>query len=363
MVDFFYLFAISFGVTFISIPIIRPIACFVGLVDKPGGRKRHEGEIPLIGGISIFLGLVLCVFFEALPTTVFIRLLIVGSGLMVVVGALDDRLDISAAARLLAQAMIALIFVYGLEIRVSSLGQFGGVDIILPHFFSVLVSMFAVMAVTNAFNMLDGIDGLVGTIVLISFSGLGVVSYISGLNDIQGICIGLVASTLAFLIFNIYGRVGRKSFSKAFMGDAGSMFLGLILAVLLMSATTMSSHASISAPGILWFVLLPITDMATTIYRRIKAGRSPLSPDRTHIHHILSRAGLNKYQVLFFLSIVQLGLVVVGIFTVIADMPDYFTYLLIVLFVCFYQYLIYRCWKMVRWMKKTMSLQNVVNRV
>lgn len=363
MVNSNYLFVISFGITFILIPLIRPLACSIGLVDRPGGRKKHAGEVPLTGGISIFFSLALCVFFELMPSSVFTRLLIVGSGLMVVVGALDDRLDISAAARLLAQAMIALIFVYGLGIKINDVGYFGGFPVDLPNSISVFLSMFAVMAVINAFNMFDGIDGLVGTLALISFGGLGIVSCLGGLDDVLAICVGLVASTSAFLIFNIYGRVERKSISKAFMGDAGSMFLGLILAVLLMDVTTKSTVLNVSAPVVLWFVLLPLTDMVTTIYRRVKAGRSPLSPDRTHVHHILTRAGLSKYQVLFFLSFVQLMLVVWGIVSVVIGIPDYLSYILLIVFVCLYQYSIYRCWKMVRWMRKTVSFQNVVNRV
>lgn len=354
---------VAFAVTFFLIPAIKPIACFVGLVDRPGGRKKHLGEVPLTGGISIFFGLAICVFFEIIPSSVFTRLLVVGSGLMVFVGALDDRLNISAAPRLFAQAMIALIFVYGLEIKINDLGCFGDSCVELPGSIGALMSMIAVIAVINAFNMFDGIDGLVGTLATIGFAGLAIVSYIAGFAEILSICVSLIASIFAFLIFNIYGSVERKSFSKAFMGDAGSMFLGLILAVLLLDVTSKSEAVNVNTPAVLWFVLLPLTDMATTIYRRVKAGRSPLSPDRTHVHHILSRAGLSKYQVLFFLSLVQLMLVVVGIVSVIIGMSDYLNYVFVILFVCLYQYSIYKCWKMVRWVRKSLGFQNVFNRV
>lgn len=360
MFPFLNLFFVSFVVAFLMIPAIRPLAFYVGLVDKPGGRKRHSGSVPLTGGISIFLALLISVFFELIPGSMLVRLLIVGAGLMVLIGALDDRLDISARIRLLAQALIALIFVYGLGVKITDIGEIGDILIRLPTFLSLILSVTAVIATVNAFNMLDGVDGLVGTLAMISFGGLAVIARVMGVVDIVGISVCLVAAILAFLIFNVYGSTEKRSFSKAFMGDAGSMFLGLILSVLLLSLQGGGvTSTRVSPLVVLWFVLFPITDMATTIYRRVRAGRSPLAADRTHIHHIMLRMGFGKYQVVVLLSLLQTLLVSVGIFVALGYVSDSVAYILAASFIAAYQYAIHRCWKMIRWIRRYFSVNKL----
>jgi UDP-GlcNAc:undecaprenyl-phosphate/decaprenyl-phosphate GlcNAc-1-phosphate transferase len=342
----------AFAVTFILIPTIKPVACFIGLVDKPGGRKQHDGLIPLTGGISIFAGLLASVFFS-LDQTDFVRVLVVGGAMMVAVGAFDDRYDISARFRLVAQLLIAVLFTYGFGVKITQLGDLLGLGVIELGFLSNVFTVICIMALINALNMLDGIDGLVGTISGISLLGLAMLMYRGENYELAEICLVLFFSIIAFLIFNVFGSPSRGTLSKVFMGDAGSMFLGLALAVLLTRGTQeLNSKIAIGPVSALWFVLLPVCDMATTIARRLKRGRSPLAPDRTHIHHILLRAGFNKYQTLIILGGVQLLFVCVAITIYYTKCPDSMGFLLAVFLVLSYQALISRSWRFVRWTRR-----------
>lgn len=347
---------VAFAVTFFLIPAIKPIACFVGLVDKPGGRKKHDGMIPLTGGISIFAGMLASVLFSV-EQTEFIRGLVVGGAMMVAVGAFDDRYDISARFRLVAQLLIAILFTYGLGVKVNSLGDLFGFGVVELGYFSNVFTIICIIALINALNMLDGIDGLVGTLSGVSFLGLAMLLNRVGDFELAAACLCLCFSIFAFLIYNLFGSPDRKRFGKVFMGDAGSMFLGLMLAVLLVrSSQYRGAESAINPVGVLWFVLLPITDMATTIGRRIRRGRSPLAPDRTHIHHIFLRSGFTKYQTLMILGLVQAALVSVGMVLSFSDGFAVVGFFLALVAVVLYQLMINRSWRIVRWSRRRLGL-------
>lgn len=347
---------VAFGVTFFLIPAIKPIACFVGLVDKPGGRKKHDGLIPLTGGISIFAGMLGSVLF-AVEQTEFVRVLIVGGAMMVAVGAFDDRYDISARFRLIAQLLIAILFTYGLGVKVNSLGDLFGFGVVELGYFANIFTIICIIALINAFNMLDGIDGLVGTLSGISFLGLAILLNRVGDFDLAAVCLCVCFSIFAFLIYNLFGSPERKCFGKVFMGDAGSMFLGLMLAVLLVRGSQYyGPESAIDPVGVLWFVLLPITDMATTIGRRLRRGRSPLAPDRTHIHHIFLRSGFTKYQTLVILGIVQLVLVSIGMVVSLTEGMAAIGFFLALTVVVIYQVMLNRSWRIVRWSRRRFGL-------
>jgi UDP-GlcNAc:undecaprenyl-phosphate GlcNAc-1-phosphate transferase len=348
---------VAFAVTFFMIPAIKPIACFIGLVDRPGGRKRHEGMIPLTGGISIFVGMLASIL-GSVEQTEFVRVLIVGGAMMVAVGAFDDRYDISARFRLVAQFLIAVLFTYGLGVKITSVGNLFGFGEIELGFVANIFTIVCIIALINALNMLDGIDGLVGTLSGISLLGLAMLLHRVGNHDLAATCLCLCFAILAFLIFNLFGSPNHRALSKVFMGDAGSMFLGLMLAVLLVRGSQIyrGVEVAIDPVGVLWFVLLPITDMATTIGRRLRRGRSPLAPDRTHIHHILLRSGFSKYQALTILGGVQLILVSIGMIVSLSQGIDVIGFVLAVIAVACYQLMINRSWRIVRWSRRRLGL-------
>jgi UDP-GlcNAc:undecaprenyl-phosphate GlcNAc-1-phosphate transferase len=347
----FAVLLVAFLITFGMVKLLQPLAYLIELVDRPGGRKRHDGVIPLIGGIAIFAGIFLTAYlFLDQPT--FIRMFMVGGGFMVFLGALDDRYDLSPRLRLVGQILVASVFVYGLNIYLANFGNLLNLGDIQVGWFGYLLAMLSLVGVVNAFNMLDGIDGLIGSFGLISFVGLAYLFGNSGHVNLALLCILFIGAVSAFLIFNIWGKPNRqKKINKIFMGDAGSMFLGLALGVLLIYGSQ-AEVAAFDPIVAIWFVLLPMTDMFTLMYRRIRRGRSPVAPDRTHIHHILIRAGFKPWQALYILVLVQVVLVLFGIATSLYELPEYVSFGMALGFVGIYQILMKRSWRFIRWSKR-----------
>ena len=342
--------ATAFVITFVIIKTLKPIACAIGLVDKPGGRKTHMGAVPLVGGIAIFGGVFVSAYlFINQPP--FVRLFMLGGGFLVFMGALDDRYDLSARFRLVGQFLVASIFVYGLEINFNSFGNLVGMGDIRVGWLGFPLAILSIIGAINAFNMLDGMDGLVGSIGLVSFIGLIYLLGASGNMTLSLLCMAFAGALAAFLVFNLWGGKPFIKSSKIFMGDAGSMFIGLSLGVLLIYASQLEPIAFQPVTA-MWFVLLPMTDMVTIVYRRLKRGRSPMAPDRTHIHHVLMRAGFSGRQTLLIMVLCQGLLVAVGVFGSVFEVAESVSFIGILLFMGFYQLLMKRSWKFIRWNKR-----------
>ena len=331
--------------------LLIPIAVLFDLVDVPGGRKEHDGSIPLIGGIAVFCAAAINILIFA-DSSLFVRFFLVGCSIMVLIGAMDDRYQLNARFRLFAQLAIAAVFAYGLELTIASYGDLLGMGEIKTGYAAIPLTVLSIVAAINGFNMMDGVDGLVGSMGLVSYIALAILFGFAGDNTASLICFSFIGALITFLVFNIQGRPGEgHRLSKIFMGDAGSMLVGLSIAVLLVYGSQISpvnSSPAFEPVVALWFVLLPVTDMATIMYRRIRRGRSPMSADRTHIHHILMRAGLSKVQTLACLMAVHVFFISAGITMSLASVPAVISTLVAFLFILFYQYLMRHAWKFVR---------------
>ena len=341
---------VAFFFSFLFVKILQPIATWLHLVDRPGGRKRHSGVIPLVGGVAIYLSVFLTALIF-LDQPIFIRFFLLAGGLIVFMGMLDDRYELSARLRLAGQVLIASIFVYGLDVHIESFGNIFGLGEIKPGIWGYPLTVLSLVGVINAFNMLDGMDGLVGSIVSVGMIGLVGLFGVSGHPNLQLLCMIFIGAISAFLIFNIWGGVEKPRLGKVFMGDSGSMFLGLSLGVLVIygSQEPVSSFSPVTA---LWIVLLPMTDMFTIMYRRLKRGKSPLEPDRTHIHHILIRSGFSKKQTLNIMVGVQGLFVALGVVLLQQNMPESLSFCFIAALVICYQIMMARCWRLMRWTRR-----------
>jgi len=342
--------AVSFVIAFIVVKALKPLAYWADLVDKPGGRKNHQGVIPLIGGVAIYasVSITSLIFLEQ---PLIIRLFLLSGGLIVFMGMVDDRYELSARFRLLGQLLICGIFVYGLDVHIASFGNIFGMGELSAGWLGYPLTVLSLMGVINAFNMLDGLDGLVGTITMVCFAGFVALFGATGDATFQLLCMSFVGAIGAFLIFNIWGKPSHKRLQKVFMGDAGSMFLGLSVGVIVIygSQAPINAFPPITA---LWLVLLPMVDMFTTMYRRVKRGRSPMAPDRTHIHHILLRAGFSKAVTLHAMVAAQIMCVILGVVLVQQGFSESLSFGLALAFVVGYQLLMKRSWKFVRWSRR-----------
>lgn len=192
----------------------RKAANQIGLVDKPNYRKRHQGAIPLVGGISVFAG---CCFAFAL-TNFYIphtALYLACAGCLVLVGALDDRYDISVKFRAVVQAGVAVVMMMKAKLYLLSLGYiFGPWELVVGPFGYVL-TLFAVWAAINAFNMVDGIDGLLGGLSCVTFLAMGVILLFDGQSSLAMWCFIMIATIVPYILLNL-GVFGRRY--KVFMG-------------------------------------------------------------------------------------------------------------------------------------------------
>ena len=268
-------------------------------------------------------------------------------------GMIDDRYELSARFRLFGQVLISGIFVYGLDVHIDNFGNLFGFGDIYSGWLGYPLTVLSLVGVINAFNMLDGMDGLVGSIVMVALIGLVGLFGVNGHPNLQILSMIFIGAIAAFLVFNIWGGVENQRLGKVFMGDSGSMFLGLSLGVLVIygSQQPVSAFTPVTA---LWLVLLPMTDMFTIMYRRLRRGRSPFEPDRTHIHHIIMRAGYSKKQALNIMVTVQFAFVIFGIGLYKIGVSDFACFLTVLFFFFVYQLIMKNTWRIMRWSRKSL---------
>jgi len=299
------------GVAILSILITRmliPLSYVFGLLDQPSDRKTHTGSIPLIGGISIYLSVVIgsVVFLDLNETFIGISII---CGLVTLMGVMDDRYPLQPIYRLLVQ-LIAGTAIASIGVKVSSLGNLLG----LGEFqLSVLAIPFTAIAITglcNAYNMVDGIDGLTGSLTLVTMASLLYLAMGRAPDNELALLAFFCTSISVFLLFNLTIRPFSKR--KIFMGDAGSTFLGCSVAIA-MIYFSQSGREIINPATALWLIAIPMVDMISTMLRRILKDQSPFHADRTHLHHILMRGGLCQRQALLCIIVVSMACAGFGI--------------------------------------------------
>ena len=297
--------------TLFAIFCLIPMAKKIGLVDKPGGRKKHLGDIPLIGGISIFLVLATFAVFTGYFNNDWKWVLGVAS-ILIIIGLIDDLWDIRPLYKLGAQIIVAILMMI-------STGDFIKIIAYLPSGHTINISelgyfitLFAVVGLINAFNMMDGIDGLAATQAILSivltFTSMFILK-VTFSNDI--FIIFLLGALFGFLIANL----NLLPNTKVFLGDAGSMMLGFFIAWMLISYTQTPNKHSLPPSLALWVVYVPVADTLALSVRRILLGRSPFRPDRKHLHHICMRLGLSPMHSLSIICALSIISYLIGILT------------------------------------------------
>ncbi|QWP75551.1 UDP-N-acetylglucosamine 2-epimerase (non-hydrolyzing) [Lysobacter sp. K5869] len=274
--------ALSVAVTALSMSALYPSAARLGLVDRPNARKQHKGEIPVVGGISFFLGLLAGALYLQLGDRYTMSLL-ASSGLIVALGAFDDSRDLSVRVRLLVQSIAVGLMVTGSGVWLDDLGDLFGTGPIHLGWLGVPVTVIAVVGTINAFNMLDGIDGLAASIALVCIGAIFLFDRSNVLDKgaLPSLALLFVA-LLPFLFVNLGGINGRK----VFMGDAGSMLIGYVMAWSLIYLSQ-RGPTRIDAADAVWCIALPLLETLNLMYRRMRRGLSPFKPDRQHLHYLL----------------------------------------------------------------------------
>jgi UDP-GlcNAc:undecaprenyl-phosphate GlcNAc-1-phosphate transferase len=222
-------------------------------------------------------------------------------------GALDDRFDLSVRDRLLIQTIVILTVIASTGVYIHTLGTLFGHKVTLG-WIGVPLTVIAVIGLVNAFNMMDGIDGLAGSLELVSIAAIILFADPTPLHGVIALLALLAAASLPYLVAN-QGFMG----GKIFLGDAGSMLIGYLLAWALIRMSQIP-QTQLSPVNVLWCVALPVFDTFAVMYRRMRQGRSPFQPDRGHIHHILLGTGLGPRTTLAALVALASSLALIGAF-------------------------------------------------
>jgi len=309
MFDVLLSLTISFTITFLAIPVIINVADMKKLFDVPDARKIHQVAITPLGGIGIFAGFVFgCLLTINFKYSSEFQYFIAATMVIFFLGLKDDILVLTPIKKFIGQVLAAFLIIYYGRIQIRSMHGFFGIHE-LPEMFSLLISYFSVIVIINSFNLIDGVDGLAGTLGLMSSALFGIYFLNAGMEPYYVLAFSLCGSLIAFLIFNFQP-------AKIFMGDTGSLLVGVVNAILVLKFIDpgegpQSVNPIISSPAIGFTILMmPLLDTLRVFAIRIFKRRSPFSPDRNHIHHLLMDRGLSHRTITLLLVAINASMVV-----------------------------------------------------
>ena len=299
-------FIVSMLVCAILILLLRKVAHRLDIVDRPGGRKRHEHPTPMVGGLAMFIAVLAALFIgDALHGNV--ATLLECAAVLVMLGVLDDKHGLSVSLRMMTEVFLVSVVIVGAGGTITHLGALFGRDVPLGMF-AIPFSVIAFVGGINAINMIDGTDGMAGKMALITTLGVATIFYLAGAVELLPLTWAMLGALVGFLLFNSRLFVKR---AWVFMGDSGSMWLGLVLGWFMAQVT--QGGVSAEPALVLWLFGIPLIDTLVVMARRMKRKQSPFAGDRTHIHHVLEHAGLSVRRTVLVLSLVQLVLVGIGV--------------------------------------------------
>lgn len=333
---------LAFVITFIAIPSLVDVARAKHLYDVPNGRTSHKENTPTLGGMAIFAGFIVSIMiFLYIPDIPYIQYVIAGVIVVFFIGLKDDVIVVAPMTKFIAQLFAATIIIDLGNIRLQGFyGLFGITDI--GYYGSDMLSIFVIIAIVNAFNLIDGIDGLAAGVGVLASLVFGTWFYFAGYLQLAIVACAMIGSLLAFFWFNVYSKK-----HKIFMGDIGSLLLGFIMAIFAIKFNDLNGPVLggpdrfTSAPAIsMGILIVPIYDTIRVFIIRLYHKRSPFSADREHVHHYLvDLTGSHKkatfiilgFNVLFIaiafllskLRIYQLTLILFALAAIFSYIPFY----------------------------------------
>ena len=293
-----------------SHPIVRKVAVKRNIVDNPDARKLQKEPVPVMGGVAVFFGLVtgLCVmslFFD----TASLLPVFVAMSLMLCVGVMDDVSGLSPWLRFVIEIAVVVVLIFTTDLSLNHLHTLWGFYN-LPGWLSIPLTIVAVVGMINALNLIDGVDGLSSGFCVIASAAFGIFFYVIGNAVMLTLCAVVVASLLPFFLHNVFGKS-----SKMFIGDGGSLMMGLVMSSYVVEAIAYRGSFSYTMPegmGMVAFTMavmsVPVFDTLRVMIMRIVRGVSPFHPDKTHLHHLFIDLGFSHIGTT--LSVLSLNLIV-----------------------------------------------------
>ena len=309
--------ALAFLISVVLIMLLRRYAEPMGLIDHPAGRKAHGAPVPAVGGLAMYVAFA-PVALMALPGIRGLALA-VALGVLVLVGMLDDRFELQPRYRFMAELAAGLVLALSGQ-SVLYLGNLLGMGPLHTSWTAVVFSLTCYVGLANATNMVDGIDGLAGSLVLVAilfFTGIAVVT---GNHPVALVGAAAIGALAGFLLFNL--RIAGRNRAAVFMGDAGSMFLGCLLAWF---AITLAGRepSPLTPIGAVWIVAIPLLDMGSVMLHRVRTGRSPFDGDRRHLHYLLIDSGVSVPRAVAILTAAALACGVIGTGFPLLGIPEW----------------------------------------
>jgi len=300
-------FLLALGMTAGAIPVLARRAPRWGLLAQSGPRMQHEGAVPTVGGLA--MGAAFLAAYALTGLTVhnanLSPLLAVAVAVTLVGGVLDDRHALRSLPKFAFQIAAAALLAITGDALLTHLGQLMGPELFTLGRWAVPLSIFALVGVMNAINMADGLDGLAGALVLAACIGFGAAASAARQGPEFAVLCITAGATLAFLGFN--ARSPWRTTAAVFMGDTGSLLLGLLLGWCAVRLA-MNERAALAPITAVWILALPIADTVTLLVRRSLRGRNPFSADRHHMHHIVMALGLSSARTTALLFWIALAL-------------------------------------------------------
>ena len=300
--NIFFSLITAFSITYVAIPKVIFFAEKLRLFDEAGIRASHKGSVPIFGGIAIFSGIIFSLLFWADIEN--IQFILVSILIVFFVGVIDDLLVLSPFKKIVGQVIATSVIIFLGDLQIDNMhGVLGIYD--LPIWIGALFTIFVVIVITNGFNLIDGVDGLAAGVGVISSFSFGVIALLMEQSDVAMVAFTLMGALIGFLRYNLFP-------AKIFMGDTGSMVVGMILSVLAINSieyglVTETIKLPNKGPLLAIAILaIPLFDSLRVFVARIIKGRHPLSPGRGHIHHALLNLGFGHKKtslILYFFAI------------------------------------------------------------
>lgn len=313
-------FITAFTLTYFAIPSVIRVARIKNLTDEPGERRSHSESTPSLGGIAIFAGTLFSIMLWTPFQNTFdtsgggIQYILCSFIIIFLIGAKDDIDPISPTKKLIGELLAASILVFKADVTIElGLEDILGLDNI-PYFVSVFLTIFTILVIINAFNLIDGINGLSGSLTTLISLTLGIWFLLVKRYDLAIVAFSTAGAVIAFLKYNFTP-------AKIFMGDTGSLLIGLVCSILTIEFIELNCLLSPgdigyafkinAAPAVaIGILVLPLFDTLRVFITRIVNGKHPLQPDRNHIHHLLIDAKLSHMQATSVLVIVNIIFIV-----------------------------------------------------
>jgi len=306
--------------------LLIPLAVKLRWVDEPGEHKAHEGATPPAGGLAIFIALATAagmLLNTELPMEKFFLPLLAGGCVLLITGLVDDLRGLSPTLRFLVQIGVCLLLIHFTGVRLVDFGQLFSNKLLQLGWLAVPITIFSALGVINAFNLIDGLDGLSGGIFLVAAAGMALFAWLAGQEASLWLLLLSMAAVAGFMLLN--ARLPWNRNARIFLGDSGSLLLGLLLAWSFIRLGSGVDRAFMPMTAV-WLFAVPLLDATTLIRRRWSAGRSAFSADRNHLHHAFLRAGYSVREAWTAIMLLALALAVFGIGFELSDLPEWLSF-------------------------------------